>query len=233
MNKGDSELPETDDEMLQNGKNVYEILRAWAASGAQLVYSTGPYGFDVEGTLRQIREPEDESWGTFDASFIFSSKTREITACVFLMPRMKILTKPSGEVRAVEFGPKGAERCTLRSRERRVPNPEDVKKVLAQLRTWAERKMNVWVHLDHGFSALASHCTVEEVNDQCFALTAEGSTQTIFAIPALGSRASIENLEGMTTVRLISEDRRSELSVFEPGADRADLMARMITNMIQ
>jgi hypothetical protein len=233
MNKGDSELPETDDEMLQNSRNVYEILRAWAASGSQLIYSTGPYGFDVEGTLRQIREPEDESWGILDASFIFSSKTREITACVFLMPRMKILTKPSGEVRAVEFGPQGAGRCTLRSRERRVPNPEDVKNVLAQLRTWSERKMNVWVHLDHGFSALASFCKVEEVNDQCFALTEEGSSQTFFAIPALGSRASIEDLEGLTTVRLISEDRRSELRIFEPGTERSNLMDRMITKMVQ
>lgn len=233
MDKEESQPLETDDEMIRNGKNVYELLHTWATSRTRLVFSAGVYGFNVEGTLRPIKEPEDESWGIFEASFIFMSKTREITAHVLMMPGMKILTKPSGEVRAVEFGPKGAESCTLRSVERCRPHPDDVKTVLAQLSAWAERKMKVWVHLDFAFSGLAQYCNVEKVTDQSFALTEDGCSHTIFAIPAFGSRASIENLEGITTVRLTSEDRRSELLIFEPGADKGNPMERMITHMIQ
>jgi hypothetical protein len=93
--------------------------------------------------------------------------------------------------------------------------------------------MKVWVQLDFGFAGLASYCDVEKVTDQSFALTEDVSSHTIFAIPALGSRASIENLEGITTVRLVSEDRRSELLIFEPGSNKSDLMDHMITHMIQ
>jgi hypothetical protein len=90
MEKEESQQLETDDEMIRNGKNVYEILHAWATSGTQLAYSTGTCGVKVEGTIRAMREPEDSTWGVFESSFLFMSKTNEITAYVLLMPGMKI-----------------------------------------------------------------------------------------------------------------------------------------------
>jgi hypothetical protein len=231
MDNEEAEPLENETEILRVGKSVYEVLHIWATSGTQLVYSNGTGGLRVEGIIRALREPEDDSWGIFDASFLFMSKTREITAHVLMMPGMKIVTKPSDEVRAVEFGTKG--NCSLRPVGRRGPHPDDVAKVVAQLSAWVERKMRVLVYLDFGFSALASVCDIEAVNDQTFALTEEANKRTMFAIPVLSSQASVDDLGGMTTVTLTSEDRRSTLRISEPSGDKDEWMSRMASKMIQ
>src|ERR1700679_2144739 len=103
MDTEEAQPLEKDEEILKVGKSAYAILHAWATSGTRLVYSAGTYGFRVEGTIRALREPEDDSWGIFEASFRFTSKSREITAHVLVMPGMKILTKPSDEVLSLHF----------------------------------------------------------------------------------------------------------------------------------
>jgi len=231
MDNEESQPLEDEVEMLRVGKSVYEILRIWATSETQLIYSTGTGGLRVEGTIRALREPEDDSWGIFDSNFIFMSKTHEITAYVHMMPGMKILKKLSDEVRAIEFGTKGD--CSLRPVGRRGPHPDDVTKAIAQLTAWVERKMGVLILLDFGFSALTSFCTIEAVNDQVFALTEESTKRTVFATPILSSDVSVVDAEGMTTVTLNSEDRRSKLQIVELSGDRDDLMSRLLTKMIQ
>ena len=73
-------------------------------------------------------------------------------------------------------------------------------------------------------------CKIEQVNDQCFALTEEGSTQALVATPASDSRASFEDHEGMPMARLTSEDRKSELQIFERGSDQRDPTTCKITS---
>lgn len=189
------ELEAADRDMLKTAKSVYEILNIWATSKSLVRYSTGVGGLKVEGTIQLLRAPEDDSWGLLDASFLFSSRTGEIAAYIHLEPKVKIRTKPDGEVEALEFGPDG-DRCILRPARRHGPNPDDLQKVLEKLKQWAERKMKVWINLDLGFSASASFCDIEEISDGAFGLTEEGSSRSYSVFPGLSSRASLEDIEG-------------------------------------
>lgn len=57
MDAGDEQLTEDEGRMLENGQLAFEILNEWATSGTRLIYSTGLYGLNVEGTIIPLRKP--------------------------------------------------------------------------------------------------------------------------------------------------------------------------------
>jgi hypothetical protein len=226
--KGSGEL--SPDEILANGKKVYDLLHAWAESHTLLVYSTGLFGFRVEGKLQPLQKAEDDSWGVLDASFLFASRTREVTAQFPVMPGMKVVSEHSKT--AVAFGP--GENYRLRPALEQGPRPDQLEQVLAQFRSWIDRGTKLHVHLEFDFASIAAPCTIEALNEHCFALKAEGSGRTFFAFPTLSRRALVGTIEGSTMVELLSADRSSRLCILEPGPSPDSWMtARMGSDRLQ
>ena len=235
MTGADSRTAEDQLKVLQNGKAVYAVLVEWASSGVRLAYSTGPYGLAVEGTIKQLRKPADTQWGVFEASFLFSSTTPGIRAHILVEPEITLKTTV-GEAPWLEFGPAGF--YSLSVIENRNPDPKTLDSVIAQLRSWATHKMEIWAILNLGCSAVGALCRIEVINDQSFALfIGDSEQQFIFATPTLSSRVSIQGVfigdrQPTTCIRLASEDGRSELSIYDATTDREGLLPRMLSRMV-
>lgn len=228
----EEELTPKEKAMLENGRAIYEVLDIWAKAGQRLQYAAGVWGFCVEGTLRQIRPPEPREWGIFKAAFLFSSLSAEVTAYVSLDPGMKMRTNSSSELRAIEFGPKGTNACQLRPLSRRKEHDKDLESALTQLREWVDRKHDVFVYLDHGFTAISSFCTIEAVDEHCFALSDKKSELVIFVYPASSEGAYIEETADLRQVVIVGECPHFKISIFERTSNNRSLSERMASKLV-
>lgn len=231
MTKDDDKPTKEQRRMIESAKQIYGVLKEWASSGARIIYSAS--GLRFEGKITLLREPEDDSWGIFDASFVFTAKAAGIQAFIRADPLMNpgLKLRTVGDTTYLDLKTD----CSVHANQLPMPSTEVLEKVVAQLKTWALCGTRVWVYLDFEFSAFGSLCTVEVVNEKSFAFSAVSSDQsfdqTFIAHPTLSPRASLEDIDGTPLVKFSSVDGVYEMAIFE--ASRKDVMTRMISKLIQ